>query len=187
MEAKTNFNEIRDGNQVAEENIKEKYKSSKLILDYVYKEYSRENERRKNIESRITILITILTFFAGLILANNQIGFQKMLQNGDKNIYTFVTIEVLSCLSLLGSMGIFVSILVAREYKTIKLDNFINIKPQGADEGLVAYDLIKAYKECFDFNKKVNDFKFKMSNMGIGLLVISVALYLVLRILSIYN
>lgn len=184
-------NNAQDGDNIVSDKKdklqQNKYRSSKLILDYIYKEYSRENERRKSIESRITVLITISTFFIGAILVNNNINFSKMFQNQDKNLYLFVCLQILSCTTIIVAIGMFISILISREYRTISTDNFMDIKPQGAEEGIVAYDLIKAYKKCLDFNKEVNDSKFRVTNIGIALLFISIALYLIIKIVYIYS
>lgn len=164
--------------------LKEQYKSSVFILEYVYKEYTRENDRRKNIESRIPILMTLSTFFGGAILINNKIDFLKMLNNGDKKIFLLFSVQLLSCLCLLGAIGIFVSILVSREYRSIKTDSFSDIKPQGVEKEFIAYDLLESYKECLDFNTKVNNFKYKINNIGIYLLITSIILYLILSMLN---
>jgi hypothetical protein len=184
-----NAQDVNDESKVAvqkEENakLKEQYKSSVFILEYVYKEYTRENERRKNIESRIPILMTLSTFFGGAILINNKIDFLKMLTNGDKRVFLLFSVQLLSCLCLLGAIGIFVSILVSREYISIKTDSFCDIKPQGAEKEFIAYDLLDTYKECLDFNTKVNNFKYKINNIGIYLLITSIILYLILSIIN---
>lgn len=184
-----NVQDVNDGSKIDDQkedidNLKEKYKSSVFILEYVYKEYTRENERRKNIESRIPILMTLSTFFGGAIIINNKIDFLKMLNNGDKRVFLFFSVQLLSCMCLLCAIGIFVSILVSREYRSINVENFCDIKPQGAEKEFIAYDLLDAYKVCLDFNTNVNNFKHKINNIGIYLLITSIILYLILSILN---
>lgn len=68
--------DIQQQEQIQEDDKKtmqEKYKSLEFILQYMYNEYCKENERRANLESRIAILLTVSTFFAGFILINNPI------------------------------------------------------------------------------------------------------------------
>lgn len=163
--------------------VQEKYKSSEFILQYMYNEYCKENERRANLESRIAILLTVSTFFAGFILINNQIDINSMIDNNMKVAIVFIVIQSFSWVGLVGGLACFISILVARGYKTITIDNFINIEPQGADKGLIAYELLQAYKECLDYNRKVNDKKFNLTNIGIILISISIAIFLITNII----
>lgn len=131
------------------------YQSSKLILDYMYKDYTREIERRKSVETRIPILVTIATFFGGLLLVNNTFDFTKILNNGKGIIYILIMLQGISCICLLASIIIFLSLLMSKPYKSVNTDGFLEMGPQGECEGLVAYDLIEAYKECTDYNKKL--------------------------------
>lgn len=163
--------------------ITEKYKSSEFILQYMYNEYCKENDRRANLESRIAILLTVSTFFAGFILINNPIDIKGMIDNNINIAIVFIVIQAFSWVGLVGGLGCFISILVARGYRSIKIDSFANIQPQCADKGLIAYELLVAYKECLDFNKKINDKKFNITNIGIILISISIVIFLISNII----
>lgn len=176
-----------DVQEVDENNtIKEKYKSSEFILQYMYNEYCKENERRANLESTIAILLTVSTFFAGFILVNNPIDINSMLVDNIKIAIVFIVLQSFSWVWLVGGLGCFISILVARGYRSITIDSFANIEPQGADKGLIAYELLEAYKQCLDFNRKVNDKKFNITNIGIILVSISIAIFLISNIIAFF-
>lgn len=164
------------------ETLEEMYKSSEFILQYMYNEYCKENERRANLESRISILLTVSTFFAGFILINNPIDINSIIDNNIKVAIAFIVLQSFSWIGLVGGLGCFISILVARGYRSIVIDSFANIEPQASNKGLIAYELLEAYKECLDYNRKVNDNKFKITNIGIMLVSVSIIIFLITNI-----
>lgn len=166
--------------------INDEYKSSNLILQYMYLEYTREIDRRKTIETRIAILITIATFFGGLFLIYNNVNFLELLKEGNRIVFLFIVLQAIACISWLASVILFLSLLISRPYSSIRTNGFLRKKPQGQPLGIVAYDLIKAYKECTDNNKKINDKKHIINNIGIILLIISVLFYVILIMLNLF-
>ncbi|MBM7835003.1 hypothetical protein [Clostridium sardiniense] len=164
----------------------EKYKSSKVLLETIKSEYDRENDRMKTVENRIPILMTVAIFLCGFLFTNSGIDFKSMLENAQNKIYIFIGLQTLSSLFLVLSIIIFIYLLLSKEYRRIELKNFSKIDVQAKDEGLIAFDILRAYLQAYEHNQKVNNKKIMLNNIGIILLIISFFIFLSIKLLILF-
>lgn len=153
------------------------YESSKLLLDVVKAEYDSEYRRASAIETRITIMITFAIFMAGYLFTKFDSDFMRF-SICDLKIFLMVNSIIFLSISIL----IFIYLLISRTYKVIELKGFSNIDVQGEDEGLIAYDILQAYLEAYEYNQKVINKKITINNIGIFLLGISFLNLLIIAI-----
>ncbi|MGL5354898.1 MAG: hypothetical protein ACRDA5_16520, partial [Clostridium sp.] len=168
------------------DNNASKYRASKLLLEYVYNEINRENERLKLLESRIPILITISTFFGGLILSNTGINFSSMLSNNDSKIFIFIGLQTISYIALTIAIFIFTGLLLSVKYKRLEITGFTDIQAQASNEGLVAYDIMSGYMKTYNHNQTINSKKMLFYNIGVVSLAISILSYLILKVVNLF-
>lgn len=164
----------------------EKYRSSKILLETIKSEYNRENERMKTVESRIPILMTVAIFLCGYLFTNSGIDYEKMLKASENKIYIFIGLQTLSSLFLVLAIITFIYLLLAKEYRRIDLKNFSGLKVQGCNEGLISYDILKAYLEAYNNNQQVNNKKIMLNNVGIILLISSFFIFLIIKLLILF-
>lgn len=165
----------------------EKYKSSTLLLQYISKEYDKEDERSKKIESRIPIFITITTFLCGYMFSKD---FNNGISNVVKNykLYTvYIVLYVLCVMFIALSVGLFAWTMFIKKYKRIKYQRFDDIKLNSSDENKAAYELIRGYKEALDYNIIINDKKTKGYIFGIASLMIFVILFIIIKVFIFLN
>ncbi|EOU1698117.1 hypothetical protein LTX13_002358 [Clostridium perfringens] len=166
--------------------ISNKYNSSKLLLETVKTEYERENERIKTIENRIPILMTVAIFLCGYLFTNSGIDFKNIMEKNDARIYILISLLTLTSLFLVIAILIFIYLLFAKQYKRIELKNFSKLSVQAENEGLIAYDILKAYLEAYEYNQKVNNKKIIFNNVGIVLLIFSFFIFLIIKLVILF-
>ncbi|QXE19531.1 hypothetical protein [Clostridium sp. 001] len=158
-------------------NVNSEYLSSKLLLEYISKEYDKEDERSKNIESRIPVFITISTFFLGYIFTSNS---NSVVSNIAKNykVYTiYIMLYILCAIAVLASMFMFIWIMFTKKYIRIAIDIFQDRDLNKQIEGKCAYALILGYTEALQQNIKTNDLKVRFYTAGI---ILKLFLFLIL-------
>lgn len=159
-----------------------KYSSSKLLLEYISKEYDKEDERSKNIDTRISIFITISTLFLGYIFSDNRNSSLSTLATNYKLYAVYVILYFLCTIIVLSSIFAFVSVVYKKNYRRINIRVFDDRDLNNEYEGKSAYELIRGYKEAIEVNNKINDLKVKRYTIGIILVTASVVLFVILKV-----
>ncbi len=158
-----------------------KYTSSKLLLEYISKEYDKEDERSKNIDTRISIFITISTLFLGYIFSDNRNSSLSTLTTNYKLYAVYVILYFLCSIIVLSSIFSFVSVVYKKNYRRINIRVFDDIDLNNEYEGKSAYELIRGYKEAIEVNNKINDLKVKRYTIGLILIIVSIVFFVILK------
>lgn len=153
-----------------EDKIKVKYPSAKILLETAKKEYDVENDRKKNLETRTGVFMSLSS--ALLIFIMREVTLLKI------NLNEFVTVWFGFFLSLSALLGIILVVLLLRsiyffikvisvsEYKRINLEELLNItlKP----EDIFSQVVIIRYRQIIEINRKENDKKVDFFSKGIN-------------------
>ncbi|MGL5716586.1 MAG: hypothetical protein ACRCXT_10565 [Paraclostridium sp.] len=166
----------------SEEDSLNPYESSIFLLPYVLRECDREDARVRDLTSRIPILITIATFFAGYVFKENIVT-EYMFKENYKLGIVCSSMYLLCILGIGISIGIFIWIICSRKYKRMDIDLFINDVAQSSKNDVAAFELTKGYIDVYKFNFKVNDKKTILYNVAVAALVIAVMIYILVQII----
>ena len=169
---------------MSEDKQQEEYRSSLMLLEHISKEYDKEDLRASKIESRIPIFITIVTFFGGFIFSFGGKDLTSIYNKGYKIYSLYIIIYIACVVMLLIALGVFIWILCSKKYMRINIELFSAKSINNERVEKSAYELIRGYQEVLKNNIKINDIKIKQYNIGIGLLVGSTILYLLIQILN---
>lgn len=164
-----------------------KYTSSVFLLEYVLKEFDREDSRSKDIHSRIPIFITLATFFGGYIFNKESFNALSTFKSNYKLFGVYSVLYTLCFIGIISSIGLFVWIMCSKKYKRMNMDKFLQPIAHKSENGLVAYELATAYIDIFKYNVDVNDKKIKVYNWAIGALTLSAISYIMIQILTFFN
>lgn len=174
-------------NSVQQQGTQDKYKSSVFLLEYVLREYDREDSRSKDIHSRIPIFITLATFFGGYIFNSQPSEVISVFKLNYKLFGVYSVLYTICFVGILVSLGIFVWIMCSKKYKRMNIDNFLKPIAHSSSNDVAAYELATAYIDVFKYNVGVNDKKVKLYNFAISALTTSVISYIFIQIVSFFN
>lgn len=176
-----------DGNtsSTTEQEKEDCYKSSELLLEHIQREYCKEDERARVFESKIPILLTLITLFLGFVVSNDNTEVEnQILMINEKFYFIYMLLAVASVACLLGSGGCLVYVICLKEYKRINTVVFSNETLNKSSNGEVAYELILGYKDALTHNISQNDKKGKVYTLGIKLLSVGVLCYIILSVIN---
>lgn len=176
-------------NSISNHNQNIKFPSSELLLTALQIEYDKEDERAKNLDTRVYIFFTLaaalLAFIAQILKIKNiiNIGVDNVRESIPYVFY--LELAILAPLLLMIAIILFVRVVSTRTYKRINLDSFENEANNKCQKDVVAFGLIEIYKKTINHNIGVNDKKIKLYKWGVYLITISIILIVITYIISI--
>lgn len=161
------------------------YKSSELLLEYIYREYTKEIERARAFEAKIPILLTLITLFLGFVLgSDNAHIIDRILKIGEQFYFAYMLLQLLTVVLLLVSGGCMVYVICLKEYRTLDTSLFTNEELNKYDTREVAFELIRGYDEVLEQNTMQNDKKGIAYTFGIKMLSAGVISFIILSVVN---
>ncbi|PFE33927.1 hypothetical protein CN270_11440 [Priestia megaterium] len=164
------------------------FPSAELLLSAVQREYDKEDERAKTLESRVGILITLSA--ALLAFVSTYIKMPNFKKLKISNVYEalphtfFISLLFLTMLILVFSLIYSVRIINIRSYKRIKIDDFEKINNLEDNPDIIASALITRYRKNIEHNQAINESKIVMYRRGTYCITASIILAVILYMLS---
>ncbi|MCP3032623.1 hypothetical protein LF817_14955 [Halobacillus sp. A1] len=166
-----------------------KYPSSELILSAILREYDKEDERAKTLDTRVGIFISLsgalLLFISSYVKLSLLIDTQVNSVYGAVPYAFYLIFTISSLILLVASVIYFLRVVSIRNYERVGLEEFKQEENNKANQDVVAYSLIKIYCQNISFNSKVNDEKVKLYKKGIFSIALALILTVPLYIISI--
>lgn len=167
------------------ENNENKYVSSELLLEHIQREYTKEDERARAFETKIPILLTLITLFLGfVVMADNTQIADKILKISPQLYFGYMLLQLASVVCLIISAGCLVYVICLREYRRLNITRFLDVKINNGSTGEIAYELIRGYHEALEHNLVENDKKAKTYTLGIKWLTVGVCCYIALSVVN---
>lgn len=156
------------------------FESSKLLLDVMREEYSKERERCSSLENKasmfITAIIAIITVFIPMT------PFEKILSSYSGNVFHIVFITVLLCVfsyafgSLIYAFYWLFQVINLKEYNRPDLLSVKDKEIQLQPEMITASGLLGHFYTIIDSNIKVNDKKVDNLKKGLTASIVGIVL-----------
>ena len=181
---------LQSGHQVSEDISQNlKFPSAELLFSAIQREYDKEDERAKTLDSRVGILITLSAALLAFVSTYIKIpNFKKLkidtLYEALPHTF-FILLLFVTMLILVFSLIYSVRIINIRSYKRIKLDDFekpINLK---GNPDIIASALITRYRRNIEHNQAINDSKIVMYRRGTYCITAAIILAVIVYMLSI--
>lgn len=170
-----------DGQNQQDDSLR--YQASELLLEHLEKEYSKEDERAARFDTKVPILLTLVTLFWGFILDNGKEFTSLVAKKSIKWYAVYSVLNVAMQLCFLISVGCFVYVIYLKQYRRLRTDVFTNEELNSTSSNQVAYELIKGYTEALDNNIIENDKRAKVYTVGIIVFILGVAGYIAIKLL----
>lgn len=160
-------------------------KSAKILLEEIKELYYHENERNQILDNKASIGLTLVGILLTLCITTlPKYNLKEVPINNFENIISnilFLLLLISVFLTLIISLYFFYKALKTKAYKHLNTDGF-NERHAIKEENIIAITLIKLYKTSIDYNRKVNNEKYKDIDKGIKYVVVSVFLYIIYMI-----
>lgn len=161
-------------------------KSAKILLGEIKEIYYHENERNQVLDNKASVGLTLV----GVLLTLCVTSLPKYnLRNVKIDNFANIVFNIALILLLLGvfytllmSLYNFYKVLKTKKYKHLETSGFIKTNAK-QEENVIAMLLTTLYKQAIDYNREVNDVKYKNIDRGINYIVLSVFLYVIYMII----
>jgi hypothetical protein len=166
-----------------------KYPSGEILFSAIQREYDKEDERSKTLDSRVGILITLSAALLAFVSTYIKIPDFKKIKV--ETVYDalpyaiFVVLLYTTMLILVFSLIYSVRIITIRSYKRVKLEDFekpINLQ---AKPDVIASALITIYRKNIEHNQAINDDKVKMYRRATYCITAAIILAIVVYMVSV--
>lgn len=165
----------------------EELKSAILLLNEIKEVYYHENDRHQILENKASIGLALSGILLPLLGSNyfnydfskvNINNFKDIVTNG---IYLLILIGILFCFCF--SCFNFYKSIISKKYKQFDIAGF-TIQNSAKEENICAMNMIMVYKEIIQFNRNVNEIKYKFVDRGMLFTIIGIMLYIILLIIN---
>ncbi|MBU5336585.1 hypothetical protein [Intestinibacter bartlettii] len=165
----------------------EELKSAILLLNEIKEIYYHENDRNQILENKASVGLALSGILLPL-LGNNYFNydFSKVNVNNFKDIvanviYLLILIGILFCFCF--SCFNFYKSIKTKTYKQFDIRGF-TIQNSAKEENKSAMNMIMVYKEIIEYNRNVNETKYKLVDKGMLFIIIGIILYIILLIIN---
>lgn len=159
--------------------------SAKILLEEIKELYYHENERNQILDNKASVGLTLVGVLLTLCITTlPKYNLKEVPINNFEDIISnllFLILLIAVFLTLITSLYFFYKSLKTKTYKHLNTDGF-NDRQAIKEENIIALTLIKLYKTSIDYNRMVNNEKYKDIDKGIKCVVISVFLYIIYMI-----
>ena len=156
-----------------------KYKSAKLLLEAIQKEYEYDINKLSDLYSRTGIILAVLTVYLGYVLSNSDyFTFFKTSQNKEIGCTENIVLNLLYFFSIVlvfVSGYCFFKVLITASYNRLDPTKGFNQTIANQSEEENAFYLMQRYAEIVLCNKPRVDKKYTYYKIGIIFLEISIA------------
>lgn len=165
--------------------MEEDYYSAKLLMSMAQKEYDIENDRRKTLDTRIGIFISLtsaLLFFIMNNITQVTVYSEHFKLINQVVLYVFFIISLICLIfSLLISLYFYIKVISTTKYKRLDIEEFLDETKNL--ENTFAQVITIVYKDIIKYNRRENDIKFEYFKKGLVALKISLSALVVTYLL----
>lgn len=159
---------------------KEKYPSSKFLLNVLQKEYDYDLNALNTLYTRVGIIFAFTGIYMNTLLKNpiNLNMKLKVTKIKDIIIPSITVVTYIGCLIfMIISMYFLFSVLLTNSYKRIRIDQGFDRETSLKQENEICYFFMERFKEVTEANKEILNKKSKKYEKTIKSLIISLILY----------
>ncbi|PEX09615.1 hypothetical protein CN454_22715, partial [Bacillus cereus] len=165
------------------------FPSAELLFSAIQREYDKEDERARTLDTRVGILITLTAALLAFIPTYINIpDLKKVKVDNVLNALPYVVFILLifiTILFLVCSLVYCLRVIGTKSYKRVALTGFDKNQNLTAPNSVVAYGLIKIYRQNIEHNQVINDKKMELYKRGVYSIAAAILSAVVIYILNI--
>lgn len=151
-----------------------------VALEFAYREYMNEEDRKKNLETKTSYIIAIGAIIGTFMTTQNPVDILKLFNDGNKLVLVLLPLLAISYTLFAISMFIFATNLTSTKYLTLDSSALAKLAlEEKYTKEMLREALLDNYTKFKDNNKEYNKRKNKRSDYGIYLLLLSALTYVV--------
>ena len=150
-----------------------------VALEFAYREYMNEEDRKKNLETKTSYMVAIMAILGTLVSTRNSIDIFKLLNQGDKLLFVLFPLIVLTYSTFIVAILLFICVLISSKYTELQIENLYSATKKKYSSTRIRRILLKNYIDCALENHSITNRKYKLYNLSTVLLIISCISYII--------